>query len=133
VRKADDGIVGRRLIGEEDRFYDFAGPALRIASSLHDSLMVRLDQELAPVREVAQIGATMSTGGGCRPAGRASARRARPHNGLRQTCRISLLPVDAGGLARSLTAPRWSFRIAAQSWRGPERIRTPKKRDVHFF
>ena len=51
-------LLAGGLLREEDGHYDFAGPALRIPSSLHDSLMARLDQ-LAPVKEVAQIGATI--------------------------------------------------------------------------
>ena len=48
------------LLQEEDGRYVLAGslPSLAIPSSLHDSLMARLDR-LAPVKEVAQIGAAI--------------------------------------------------------------------------
>src|SRR5439155_9335956 len=48
------------LLREEDGRYVLAGPApsLAIPSSLRDSLMARLDR-LAPVKEVAQIGAAI--------------------------------------------------------------------------
>jgi predicted ATPase len=48
------------LLREEDGRYALAGPvaSLAIPSSLQDSLMARLDR-LAPVKEVAQIGAAI--------------------------------------------------------------------------
>jgi len=48
------------LLQEEDNRYVLAGspPPLAIPASLHDSLLARLDR-LAPVKEVAQIGATI--------------------------------------------------------------------------
>jgi predicted ATPase len=53
-------LLGSGLLREEDGHYVLAGPlpALAIPSSLHDSLMARLDQ-LASVREMAQIGAAI--------------------------------------------------------------------------
>jgi predicted ATPase len=53
-------IVESGLLREEDGHYALAGalPPLAIPTTLHDSLMARLDR-LAPVREVAQIGAAI--------------------------------------------------------------------------
>ncbi len=53
-------IIESGLLREEDGYYalDGALPPLAIPTTLHDSLMARLDR-LAPVREVAQIGAAI--------------------------------------------------------------------------
>jgi class 3 adenylate cyclase len=53
-------IIESGLLSEEDGHYalDGALPPLAIPTTLHDSLMARLDR-LAPVREVAQIGAAI--------------------------------------------------------------------------
>src|SRR5262249_33758525 len=53
-------IIESGLLREEDWHYalDGALPPLAIPTTLHDSLMARLDR-LAPVREVAQIGAAI--------------------------------------------------------------------------
>jgi predicted ATPase len=53
-------IIESGLLREEDGHYalDGALPPLAIPTTLHDSLMARLDR-LAPVREVAQIGAAI--------------------------------------------------------------------------
>ena len=53
-------IIESGLLREEDGHYALAGalPPLAIPTTLHDSLMARLDR-LAPVREVAQIGAAI--------------------------------------------------------------------------
>jgi predicted ATPase len=53
-------IIESGLLREEDGHYALVGalPRLAIPSTLHDSLMARLDR-LAPVREVAQIGAAI--------------------------------------------------------------------------
>src|SRR3712207_1817254 len=53
-------VVESGLVREADGHYELAGPLpqLAIPATLQDSLMARLDR-LAPVREVAQIGAVI--------------------------------------------------------------------------
>ncbi len=60
VEELTKTIIESGLLREEDGHYalDGALPPLAIPTTLHDSLMARLDR-LAPVREVAQIGAAI--------------------------------------------------------------------------
>jgi predicted ATPase len=53
-------VLESGLLGEEEDRYELAGslPPLAIPTTLHDSLMARLDR-LAAVKEVAQVGATL--------------------------------------------------------------------------
>ena len=53
-------VVESDLVREVDGHYELSGPLppLAIPSTLHDSLMARLDR-LATVREIAQVGATI--------------------------------------------------------------------------
>ncbi len=53
-------VLESGLVREHERHYELTGPlpSLAIPATLHDSLMARLDR-LSPVREVAQLGATL--------------------------------------------------------------------------
>ncbi len=63
VEELTKTIIESGLLREEDGQYalDGALPPLAIPTTLHNSLMARLDR-LAPVREVAQIGAAIGRG-----------------------------------------------------------------------
>jgi class 3 adenylate cyclase/predicted ATPase len=60
IEELTKAVLGSGLVREEDREYVLAGPLtpFAIPSTLHDSLMARLDR-LGPVKEVAQIGAAI--------------------------------------------------------------------------
>jgi predicted ATPase len=60
VEELTKTVLESRLVREKDGHYELAGPLppLAIPTTLHDSLMARLDR-LATVKEVAQIGAVL--------------------------------------------------------------------------
>jgi predicted ATPase len=60
VEELTKTVVESGLLREADNHYELTGslPPLAIPSTLQDSLMARLDR-LAPIREIAQVGATL--------------------------------------------------------------------------